>query len=121
MRVLIDECMDERFRNALPGHDCQYLPDEIVQINIRKRPVCPLGSSPWFPERDSTLVTPLASLHFWPVSGKPGSSEHTGIRTDPRKGIESSKGESFRGSAGLVTMPCGGKHPGQGKRRLAFQ
>src|SRR5260370_28047102 len=23
MRVLIDECIDERFRNALPGHDCQ--------------------------------------------------------------------------------------------------
>ena len=23
MRILIDECMDERFRNALPGHDCQ--------------------------------------------------------------------------------------------------
>lgn len=23
MRVLIDECVDERFRNALPGHDCQ--------------------------------------------------------------------------------------------------
>jgi uncharacterized protein DUF5615 len=23
MRILIDECMDERFRNSLPGHDCQ--------------------------------------------------------------------------------------------------
>ena len=23
MRILIDECVDERFRNALPGHDCQ--------------------------------------------------------------------------------------------------
>jgi hypothetical protein len=23
MRVLIDECIDERFRNYLPGHDCQ--------------------------------------------------------------------------------------------------
>ena len=23
MRVLIDECIDERFRNHLPGHDCQ--------------------------------------------------------------------------------------------------
>ena len=23
MRVLIDECVDERFRNALSGHDCQ--------------------------------------------------------------------------------------------------
>ncbi|SRR6266446_5164584 len=23
MRILIDECIDERFRNALPGHDCQ--------------------------------------------------------------------------------------------------
>jgi hypothetical protein len=23
MRVLIDECVDERFRNYLPGHDCQ--------------------------------------------------------------------------------------------------
>ena len=23
MGILIDECMDERFRNALPGHDCQ--------------------------------------------------------------------------------------------------
>jgi hypothetical protein len=23
MRILIDECMDERFRKALPGHDCQ--------------------------------------------------------------------------------------------------
>jgi len=23
MRVLIDECIDERFRNSLPGHDCQ--------------------------------------------------------------------------------------------------
>jgi hypothetical protein len=22
MRVLIDECIDERFRNYLPGHDC---------------------------------------------------------------------------------------------------
>src|SRR5271154_3982383 len=23
MRVLIDECLDERLRNFLPGHDCQ--------------------------------------------------------------------------------------------------
>jgi len=23
MRVLIDECIDERFRNSLAGHDCQ--------------------------------------------------------------------------------------------------
>lgn len=23
MRVLIDECIDERLRNHLPGHDCQ--------------------------------------------------------------------------------------------------
>jgi len=23
MRILIDECMDERIRNALSGHDCQ--------------------------------------------------------------------------------------------------
>jgi hypothetical protein len=23
MRILIDECVDERFRNALRGHDCQ--------------------------------------------------------------------------------------------------
>lgn len=23
MRILIDECIDERFRNYLPGHDCQ--------------------------------------------------------------------------------------------------
>ena len=23
MRILIDECIDERFRNALTGHDCQ--------------------------------------------------------------------------------------------------
>ncbi len=23
MRILIDECIDERFRNALPSHDCQ--------------------------------------------------------------------------------------------------
>ena len=23
MRILIDECMDERFRNSLPGQDCQ--------------------------------------------------------------------------------------------------
>lgn len=23
MRVLIDECIDERLRNYLPGHDCQ--------------------------------------------------------------------------------------------------
>jgi predicted nuclease of predicted toxin-antitoxin system len=23
MRILIDECMDERLRNALPDHDCQ--------------------------------------------------------------------------------------------------
>jgi predicted nuclease of predicted toxin-antitoxin system len=23
MRVLIDECVDERFRNYLPGHECQ--------------------------------------------------------------------------------------------------
>jgi predicted nuclease of predicted toxin-antitoxin system len=22
MRILIDECIDERFRNFLPGHDC---------------------------------------------------------------------------------------------------
>lgn len=22
-RILIDECIDERFRNSLPGHDCQ--------------------------------------------------------------------------------------------------
>jgi predicted nuclease of predicted toxin-antitoxin system len=23
MRVLLDECIDERFRNYLPGHECQ--------------------------------------------------------------------------------------------------
>jgi hypothetical protein len=23
MRILIDECIDERFRNAFTGHDCQ--------------------------------------------------------------------------------------------------
>src|SRR5882672_12026091 len=23
MRILIDECIDERFRNSLPGHACQ--------------------------------------------------------------------------------------------------
>src|SRR6266403_4546322 len=23
MRILIDECIDERLRNSLPGHDCQ--------------------------------------------------------------------------------------------------
>lgn len=23
MRILIDECIDERFQNSLPGHDCQ--------------------------------------------------------------------------------------------------
>ena len=23
MRILIDECLDERLRNHLPGHDCQ--------------------------------------------------------------------------------------------------
>jgi predicted nuclease of predicted toxin-antitoxin system len=23
MRVLIDECIDERFRNSFPSHDCQ--------------------------------------------------------------------------------------------------
>src|SRR5712671_6576138 len=23
MRILLDECIDERFRNALPSHDCQ--------------------------------------------------------------------------------------------------
>ena len=23
MRILIDECIDERFRNSLPGRDCQ--------------------------------------------------------------------------------------------------
>ena len=23
MRILIDECIDERFRNHFPGHDCQ--------------------------------------------------------------------------------------------------
>jgi hypothetical protein len=23
MRILIDECIDERFRNSLPSHDCQ--------------------------------------------------------------------------------------------------
>jgi len=23
MRILIDECTDERFRNSLPSHDCQ--------------------------------------------------------------------------------------------------
>lgn len=23
MRILIDECIDERFRNCLPGHECQ--------------------------------------------------------------------------------------------------
>jgi hypothetical protein len=23
MRIPIDECIDERFRNSLPGHDCQ--------------------------------------------------------------------------------------------------
>src|SRR4029077_240385 len=23
MRILLDECIDERFRSSLPGHDCQ--------------------------------------------------------------------------------------------------
>jgi hypothetical protein len=23
MRILLDECIDERFRNSFPGHDCQ--------------------------------------------------------------------------------------------------
>jgi hypothetical protein len=23
MRILVDECIDERLRNSLPGHDCQ--------------------------------------------------------------------------------------------------
>jgi predicted nuclease of predicted toxin-antitoxin system len=23
MRILLDECIDERFRNSLPAHDCQ--------------------------------------------------------------------------------------------------
>jgi len=23
MRILLDECVDERFRHELPGHDCQ--------------------------------------------------------------------------------------------------
>ena len=23
MRILVDECIDERFRNSLPGHQCQ--------------------------------------------------------------------------------------------------
>jgi hypothetical protein len=23
MRILLDECMDERFRKSFPGHDCQ--------------------------------------------------------------------------------------------------
>jgi len=23
MRILLDECIDERFRNSLPNHDCQ--------------------------------------------------------------------------------------------------
>jgi hypothetical protein len=23
MRILVDECIDERFRNSLPDHDCQ--------------------------------------------------------------------------------------------------
>jgi predicted nuclease of predicted toxin-antitoxin system len=23
MPILVDECIDERFRNSLPGHDCQ--------------------------------------------------------------------------------------------------
>jgi hypothetical protein len=23
MRILIDECIDERLRNSFPGHDCQ--------------------------------------------------------------------------------------------------
>lgn len=23
MRILIDECVDERLRNSIPGHDCQ--------------------------------------------------------------------------------------------------
>ena len=23
MSILIDECIDERFRNSLPGYDCQ--------------------------------------------------------------------------------------------------
>jgi hypothetical protein len=27
MRILIDECIDERFRNSLPGHDCQIARD----------------------------------------------------------------------------------------------
>jgi hypothetical protein len=30
------------------------------------------------------------------------------------KGIQLSIGESINGSAGLVTMPRGGKHPGKG-------
>lgn len=28
MRILIDECVDERLRNALPGHDCRTVRHE---------------------------------------------------------------------------------------------
>ncbi len=42
----------------------QYLPNEIVQINIRKRPVCPLGSSPWLLAITSPVVS-QAYLCAW--------------------------------------------------------
>jgi len=37
MRNLIDECIDERFRNSLPGRDCQtarYAGDELIRETI---------------------------------------------------------------------------------------
>jgi hypothetical protein len=28
MRLLLDECVPRKFRNALPGHDCRTVPEE---------------------------------------------------------------------------------------------
>jgi Domain of unknown function (DUF5615) len=28
MRLLLDECVPRKFKNALPGHDCRTVPEE---------------------------------------------------------------------------------------------
>jgi hypothetical protein len=38
MRILLDECKDERFRKAFPDHDCQTVDQNVAyQQNLAKR------------------------------------------------------------------------------------
>src|SRR5258708_37988877 len=63
----------------------QYLPNEIVQINIRIRPVCPLGS-PWFCPlgSENAPTAPWKSLRDFRKRPPPSLLVMT-LRTDKRR------------------------------------